>query len=378
MKNQQRKPKIGNVRLLESGMHQARYTYRYAGECKTFPTRDDACDWLDGIYGAILQRKHTAPSKKKFAEVAEEFLREIDVREGTLDEYRGVINNLLLPRYGKRAITEINATDVRAFRDYWLKKRDPLTVRKYKAVLSTIFNYAALQGYIDANENPCPAVKVKAPAKEDEDVFLTMEQVVHFAASADPQTALAIKIMAFAGLRADELWDLKVKNVDLESGWIRIVSSVRRVKGKGLVSYPAPKNGKKRAVRIPVPLIADLKKQMDGKGPDDLLMTTRLGTQIDHSNWSDRQWARALEFAKLPETPRVHDLRHTCAALYFQRGATGEEVRKVLGHSSIETTHKHYAHLFPEAFDRIVDGIDEQIASAENAFATQANALVDA
>jgi integrase len=57
---------------------------------------------------------------------------------------------------------------------------------------------------------------------------------------------------------------------------------------------------------------------------------------------------RVLCVAGLPETTRLHDLRHSCATLLIQQGVYLRVVMEILGHSSITTTTDTYAHVFPE------------------------------
>ena len=62
-----------------------------------------------------------------------------------------------------------------------------------------------------------------------------------------------------------------------------------------------------------------------------------------------RAWYAAVERAGL-ENVRAHDLRHTCASLLVQSGASLATVAAVLGHKQIEVT-RRYAHL-SESFTR--------------------------
>jgi integrase len=47
----------------------------------------------------------------------------------------------------------------------------------------------------------------------------------------------------------------------------------------------------------------------------------------------------------LTKTPRVHDLRHTCASWLIQAGRPLPAVQEQLGHESIQTTINSYFHL---------------------------------
>jgi integrase len=60
-----------------------------------------------------------------------------------------------------------------------------------------------------------------------------------------------------------------------------------------------------------------------------------------------KAWSLALKRAKITDF-RFHDLRHTFATTFLQRGGKLENLRAILGHSDITTTMK-YAHVVDEA-----------------------------
>ncbi len=45
---------------------------------------------------------------------------------------------------------------------------------------------------------------------------------------------------------------------------------------------------------------------------------------------------------------RFHDLRHSCASLLLEQGASLREIMEQLGHSQIHTTSNIYAHISAE------------------------------
>jgi integrase len=57
--------------------------------------------------------------------------------------------------------------------------------------------------------------------------------------------------------------------------------------------------------------------------------------------------------------PRFHDLRHTYASLLLMRGARPQYVQQQLGHESLSTTLRYYAHWIPkevkESYARLID-----------------------
>jgi integrase len=87
------------------------------------------------------------------------------------------------------------------------------------------------------------------------------------------------------------------------------------------------------------------------------------GGPLRHSNFRGRVWLPAVEAASLPEDLRIHDLRHTCAALLVAQGAHPKAIQAHLGHSSIQVTLDLYGHIFPDEMDRLAERLDAAYAA---------------
>jgi hypothetical protein len=87
---------------------------------------------------------------------------------------------------------------------------------------------------------------------------------------------------------------------------------------------------------------------------------TQASTQlvcVDHCV-EDGVWQPAVRALGLPSNLRIHDLRHTCAALLIAQGAHPKAIQAQLGHSSIQVTLDLYGHLFPDDLDRLATQLD--------------------
>jgi len=73
-------------------------------------------------------------------------------------------------------------------------------------------------------------------------------------------------------------------------------------------------------------------------------------------------WKPALGKAELPGVLRIHDLRHTSAALLISRGAHPEAIKRHLGHSSIVVTIDVYGHLFLSEAETLAQALDDLYA----------------
>jgi hypothetical protein len=93
--------------------------------------------------------------------------------------------------------------------------------------------------------------------------------------------------------------------------------------------------------------------------------TYKPGTPLRNSNFAKRMWRPGVEAAGLPMDLRIHDLRHTAAALMIATGAHPEHIKRHLGHSSITVTMDLYGHLFPSEADAIAEQLDQMLRDSQ-------------
>lgn len=105
-------------------------------------------------------------------------------------------------------------------------------------------------------------------------------------------------------------------------------------------------------------LLAEHLASRENEGPDAFVFTGSGGGLLRNSNFRRRVWKPAVRALGLPSDLRIHDLRHTCAALLIAQGAHPKAIQAQLGHSSIQVTLDLYGHLFPDDMDRLAEQLD--------------------
>jgi integrase len=143
-----------------------------------------------------------------------------------------------------------------------------------------------------------------------------------------------VEFALFTGMRRGEVLGLTWERVD---------------RARGVVLLDVTKNGRRR--EVPLNGRADAVLARRGSKESTGLV---FGTQRwDHFRTA---WDLAVERAKLADF-HFHDLRHTFASWAVQRGATLQEVKDLLGHSSLAMVMR-YAHLSPEHLRTAVARLD--------------------
>jgi integrase len=86
------------------------------------------------------------------------------------------------------------------------------------------------------------------------------------------------------------------------------------------------------------------------------VFATMLG-KPHHAATISRAFEQALAHAELPHT-RFHDLRHSAATFLLAQGFGLEDVKNLLGHSTIVLTSNTYGHVLEQRQQEMARGLD--------------------
>ena len=300
-------------------------------------------DWIDPRRGQVL-----------LSSVWDEYERvgTGHLRATTRQNYRAAWRNIA-PHFGTWPVNRIEHADVAE----WVRKlsetKGPETVRAAHRVLCLVLDYAIQARRLTLN--PARGVRLprRPPARER---ILTVEEVQGLADRLGRDGDLVLA-MAYLGLRWSELAALKVSDVDLVRRRVRVVERATEVGGKMDVSAPKSR-ASKRHVAIPALLEASLRSRLSGKPHDALVYSAPDGGYLRNGNWRSRSgWAAATRELGLDGvTP--HDLRRTFGSLARAAGADLRWIQRAMGHESITTTARIYAHLYDDELDIVASALD--------------------
>ncbi len=282
------------------------------------------------------------------------------LRDNTYQQYKGLVDRYIIPALGDRRLCDVRPLDVQAFYSSLTEKGlSARTVRFTHSVLSSAFKQAVQWRMLTTN--PCAAVELPRKATK-EMLSLTPNEAMRFLAEAGSDRWSALFIVALVtGLRPSEYLGLKWSDVDLERGQVTVQRSlIWRSFKRGDWYFGEPKTPRsKRRIPLPASVISALKEhrrqQMQERlqaGADyqnlDLVFATIEGQPLIRLNIVQKHFKPILKRAKLPETLRLYDLRHTCATLLLAANENPKVVSERLGHSSITLTMDIYSHVLPE------------------------------
>lgn len=257
----------------------------------------------------------------------------------------GRINAHILPLIGKVSLAELNAGTIARFRDA-VARGDTAKETKSKArgvrrvrggegtasrtlsLLSSILSFGVREGFLQAN----PALGVEKTPDRHMERFLSPDEMRRLGEALDqieksgaPEAGIAIiRMLALSGARKGEIEQLTWKEVDLNTGFLRLVKS---------------KTGAK-LIPITGPMRAILEKQSEHGTVGFVFPSLSADTYFQGT---PKLWLRARKLAGLQDV-RLHDLRHSAASFGLAGGLGLEVIGKLLGHTDIKTT-RRYAHL---------------------------------
>ncbi len=146
-----------------------------------------------------------------------------------------------------------------------------------------------------------------------------------------------IEIMYGAGLRVSELISLKLMDMDLDAGLVRVM-------GKGAKERIVPMGNQARQTTLE--WLASARPAMLKGIASDYLFVARAGKPLTRQAF----WKIIKQYSKLAGlSPQItpHTLRHSFATHLLEGGADLRSVQMMLGHSDISTT-QIYTHISKE------------------------------
>jgi site-specific recombinase XerD len=163
------------------------------------------------------------------------------------------------------------------------------------------------------------------------------------------QKRLMLMAAYSAGLRANEVLSLKVKNIDSKRMLIRIEG------GKG---------GKDRDTLLSRRFLTELREYYRIFKPTDLLFTSKSGKRLSYETIR-QTYETSRRKAGVKRGEGIHTLRHCFATHLLEAGYDLRRIQMLLGHSSLSTT-VIYLHVSKKSLASVKSPLDLYDARKEN------------
>lgn len=226
------------------------------------------------------------------------------------------------------------------------------TIKNKRDYLSGALKAAVKAGHITLN----PAEDVRNPRWDREEmVFLTKAEFALLLSEVPDYWKPLVEFLVASGCRWSEATALKPSAVDRSTNTARVTKAWKTGAGGYVLGVPKTKMSV-RTINVPPRILDKLDYDGEwlftnsgrGKGNfADGIVREDNGPVRIHS-FGPNVWRPAVERARkrgLTKSPRIHDLRHTCASWLIQANRPLPAVQAHLGHENITTTISVYGHL---------------------------------
>ncbi len=311
------------------------------GTTQQFATEREARDAVAGIVLEInVNDPRLQTARLTISQLAEHYRRRELASDNTRKTYstkKGYENYLrrwIVPKWGEYSLDKIKPIEV----ELWLRKLSLArsTCAKIKNIMSVLFNHARRYELFDAN----PMNLVRQSAKRRRIPYiLHVDQIRRLLGAVGPLPHILIFIDATTGLRQSELFGLRWRDLDFDSGQISVVRSVVN----GVIS-----NCKTEASMKPIPMgpsLAEILKKWKNEaryaGADDwVFASTR--TKGKRPLWGQSIMCKRIRPVanKLGIEKRIgwHTFRHSYSTLLRSLGTDIKVQQDLLRHSSARLT----------------------------------------
>lgn len=265
------------------------------------------------------------------------------VTKGYLNTEQCCYKTWIRPKLSKLKLINIKIDDIQNVISNVLDKRSPKTASHVKATIRQVFNFAiARELYF--KKNPVSEVKIRMRDNR-RNRYLTAEEA-NILLNELKKHSLDMHDIAltalYEGLRANEIFSLQWKDVNLQANYLAIMNT------KNGVDRMQPLHPKVKEVLL-------RRRTEDSSG---YIFKNRNGEKIREVSSTFSRVVNALGFNKdITENKQkivFHSLRHTYASWLVMRGVDLYATQHLMGHKNIQMTQR-YAHLSPEYLEKAVN-----------------------
>lgn len=282
----------------------------------------------------------------------------------TIEEYKILINNYILPILGHKKIKDVKLYDIKEL----MKKMEniPTTAKKTLQIIKRILNDAVDNDIIIKNV----AQNVKAPKiTKNERLPLTLEEDKMLLSSNNKYVPFFL-FMRYTGMRKEEIVPITINDIDLKNKTISINKAVTFIHNKPVLKDT--KNNRSRTVPL-LDIIYDLVKDLienaikenrtllfvketDKKMLTDVAIRRHLESLLNNLNKNEN---------KLKIKFTCHQLRHSYCTMLYYADVKIKKAQELMGHASADMVYNIYTHL-DEKRENAEDLINNYIKKLSN------------
>lgn len=334
---------------------------------KSFKRKPDAQAHLNKVTADIERGDYISPRSggELFRTVAEQWFKTKGHRKpSTIAGYRGLLDLIVLPRWGDVPIKEITYAPytewIGSLSAEGSQRGTGLSasrVTQAHQLVGAVLKYAQKTGKISKSVALELSRSEDLPAApEGERRYLTHFELLRLAQLCGRYETLTL-VLGYCGLRFGEAVALRRRHVGNKE--LNIYASATWVKGHGIVETTT-KTNRNRLVPVPDPVWDRLKDELPAQ-PNALVFPSYRGGFLPIEEYRRTFQKAAAQMGIEGLTP--HGLRHTTASLAISAGANVKVVQRLLGHASAAMTLDRYGHLLDDDLQGVAKALGKALES---------------
>lgn len=340
---------------------------------RVFDRRTDAREWIRRTEAEIRAGRFRSTSRrvrKTLGEVIDQYIVEVmPEKAGSCRQ----LNQLMWwkAELGKHYLDSITPAEIREKKTSLKRQivrggreRSNASVNRYLAALSHVYSESIkVWGYVDSN--PLRSIRRMKEPPGRCPILNSEDRGSLLAACKDSPLPSLYPIVVLAistGMRKGEILNLRIEDVDLRVGWVRLARS---------------KNGEGRGIPLGQKAIGALKDYLRETGIQSTLLFPN-PKNSDEPIAIDRAWRTARDQAGLTKVGivtgkdrkgcqlaemssfRFHDLRHSAASYLAMNGCSVTEIAAILGHKTLQMVQR-YTHVYDSHLSTKIDDLDHAL-----------------
>ncbi len=275
-----------------------------------------------------------------FCEYINSYKARTRLKQSTISTYTNSYTNYIHPYFKNLKLFEIDEFHVMNYTNILLKHYASKTINDILNLLNNILNFAGI------------SIDIYKPKIETKEVKVVTDNslaiLINFCSSHFSSINLGILIVIFTGMRIGEICALQWRDIDLDTGIIKINKTMQRIKNtdpkskfKTKIIIDSPKSNKsKREIPINNFLLTLLRYRK--RKPNAYILTGK-SKKFMEPRVLEYHYKKILEELKI-DYINFHALRHTFATRFYRETNDTKALAEILGHQNVSTTLNIYVH----------------------------------
>ena len=285
----------------------------------------------------MLKLQQEEENSYKFSVIAEKWntdyrkrISDINYNKSTKATY-----NKIFEHFKDDYINTISTSDIHRYINILIgKQNSQKTISTHKSILNMIFNYAILNGFIEAN--PVSVITLPGNLPKKQRLMPTDDELKKVSSEWEGFSLLPYFLL-HTGLRKSEALALDYSDIDFEKKTITVNKRLLHNGNRPVHENKTKTENAKRTV-ILLDRLAE-KMQKNGTG---VIFCNKEGKHLTKREY-DIRWKKWQKEHNTSLT--AHQLRHGFATMLYEAGIPEKDAQELMGHSDINLTRQIYTHI---------------------------------